>query len=144
MQLYKYSGTVSGFSYRRNDPNALPFVELDLCDIGDDSKAPVRIEAIGGLADYINNIEGTDAEERYITADWFYNRNLYLCRIEIPSSVPGRPAKIIAQLDPFCPDVTIFGPAEYIETDKPEPMTAQQMGEWYKFREAVTSQTGWR
>lgn len=31
-QLYKYTGTVSSFSYRRNNPNALPFCDLILFD----------------------------------------------------------------------------------------------------------------
>ena len=133
-RLYKYTGTISSFSYRRNNPNALPFSDLDLFDLNDDSKAPVRIEAIGGLADYINAIEGTDAEERYLTADWYYDNLLYLHRIEIPSTVPGKPAKIIAQHDPIEPNVTIFGPSEYIETSKPEPMNNEQRAAWLSFR----------
>src|SRR5699024_8286484 len=71
-KLYKYTGTISGFSYRRNNPNALPFATLDLYDMNDDDKAPIRIEATGGLADYIQAIEWTDAEERYLTAEWYY------------------------------------------------------------------------
>ena len=112
-KLYKYTGTVSGFSYRRNNPNALPFLDLVLCDLSDDDKAPIRIEALGGLADYINAIEGTDAEERYLTADWYFDSLLYLHRIEIPSTEPWRPAKIIAQHDAIEPTATIFGPADY-------------------------------
>lgn len=52
-KLYKYTGTVSGFIHRRNNPNALPFLDLVLCDLSDDDKAPIRIEALGGPADYI-------------------------------------------------------------------------------------------
>ena len=77
-KLYKYTGTVSAHCYRRNNPNALPFMELVLSDLHDDDKAPIKIEAVGGLADYINAIEGTDAEERYLTADWYYDSLLYL------------------------------------------------------------------
>ena len=39
-KLYRYTGTISCFSYRRNNPNALPFVTLDLHDMSDDDKAP--------------------------------------------------------------------------------------------------------
>lgn len=129
-KLYKYTGTISAFSYRKNNPNALAFVALDLHDMRDDDKAPVRIEAVGGLADYISSIEGTDAEERYIASDWYYDDLLFLHRIEVPSTEPGKPAKIIAQHDPIEPQVTIFGPADYIETSKPEPMDDQQRRAW--------------
>lgn len=132
-KLYKYTGTVSGFSYRRNSPTALPFVTLELHDMGDDDKAPIRVEAVGGLADYINKIEGTDVEERYLSADWYYDSNLFLHRIEVPSTEPDKPSKIIAQHDPIEPQVTIFGPAEYIETSRPEPMCNEQRRAWYDY-----------
>ena len=129
-KLYKYTGTISVFSYRRNNPNALPFATLDLYDMNDDDKAPIRIEATGGLADYIQAIEWTDAEERYLTAEWYYDKLLYLHRIEIPSTEPGNPAKIIAQHDPIEPTASIFGPADYIETSKPGPMDNEQLHAW--------------
>ena len=132
-KLYRYSGTVSSLSYRRNNPNALPFCDLVLFDINEGDKAPVKIEAMGGLADYINAIEGTDAEERYITADWYYDSLLCLLRIEIPSTEPGKPAKIIAQCDPIEPSATIFGPADYIETSRPAPMDDDQLRAWCEF-----------
>lgn len=135
-RLYKYAGTVSRFTYRRNNPNALPFATLDLYDINDNDKAPIRIEAIGGLADYIKAIEGTDAEERYLTANWYYDDLLYLHHIEIPSTHPFTPAKIIAQHDPIEPTATIFGPAEYIETRHPEPMDHEQHRAWYEYKTA--------
>ena len=133
-KLYKYTGTVASISYHKNSLDALPFADLVLYDQGDDNKAPVRIEATGGLADYINAIEGTDAEERYLTADWYYDRMLYLHRIEIPSTEPGKPAKIIVQHEPIEPGVSIFGPADYIETNKPEPMDKEQRAAWYSFQ----------
>ena len=133
-KLYKYTGTVSSLSYHKNSRDALPFIDLILSDLDDDDKAPVRIEAVGGLADYISAIEGTDAEERYITADWYYDSLFYLHRIEIPSTEPGKPAKIIAQHEPIEPGVSIFGPADYIETNKPEPMNNEQRAAWFSFR----------
>ncbi len=132
-KLYKYTGTVSSFSYRRNSPNALPFADLVLHDFSDDDKAPIRITATGGLADYLNDIEGTDAEERYITSDWYFDGILCLHRIEVPSTEPGKPAKIIAQHDTIDPSVSIFGPSDYIETSKPEPMNPEQQSAWYTF-----------
>ena len=132
-KLYKYTGTISSFSYQQNNPNALPFASLDLYDMNDDDKAPIRIEAAGGLADYIRAIEWTDAEERYLTAEWYYDKLLYLHRIEIPSREPGKPAKIIAQHDPIEPTASIFGPADYIETGKPGPMDNEQLRAWYAY-----------
>ncbi len=129
-KLYKYTGTVSAHCYRRNNPNALPFMEMVLSDLHDDDKAPIKIEAVGGLADYINAIEGTDAEERYLTADWYYDSLLYLHRIEIPSTDPWRPAKIIAQHDAIEPTASIFGPADYIEEPNPVPMDSEQHHAW--------------
>ncbi len=133
-KLYKYMGTISELSYSKVAPGALPSVDLILYDIDNDDKAPVRIRASGGLADYINEIEGTDAEERYITSAWYYDRNLVLLRIVIPSTVPGEPAKIIAQHDACSFSAETFGPADYIETSKPEPMTRDQLSAWNNFK----------
>ena len=132
-KLYKYTGRISIFSYRRNSPEAVPVVDMILGDINDDDKAPIRISAAGGLADYINAIEWTDAEERYLAADWYFDNLLYLHRIELPSTEPGKPAKIIAQHDTIDRAASIFGPAEYIETSKPEPMSNEQRNAWYAF-----------
>lgn len=132
-KLYKYTGGISSFSYRRNSPEAVPSVDMILYDINDDDKAPIRISAGGGLADYINAIEWTDAEERYLSSDWYFDRLLYLHRIEVPSTEPGKPAKIIAQHEAIDRDASIFGPAEYIETRKPEPMNSEQRNAWYAF-----------
>lgn len=132
-KLYKYTGGISSFCYRRNSPEAVPVVDMILDDINDDDKAPIRISAAGGLADYINAIEWTDAEERYIASDWYFDHLLYLHRIEVPSMEPGNPAKIIAQHEAIDREASIFGPAEYIETRKPEPMDNEQRKAWYAF-----------
>ena len=39
-KLYKYTGSISSFSYRRNSPEAVPVVDMILGDIYDDDKAP--------------------------------------------------------------------------------------------------------
>lgn len=130
-QLYKYQGTVSCFSFKDNGHKAS--ADIVLGDIHDWEKAPTRIEAFGGLAKYISAIEGTDAEERYIKADWYYDRNLYLHRIEIPSS-DGRIAKVITQADFLSDELVVFGPQDYIETDSPEPMDREQSAAWCEYR----------
>lgn len=131
-QLYKYHGTVGCISFKDNGYKAKADIVLN--DIGDWDKAPTRIEAFGGLANYINEIECTDAEERYIKADWYYDCNLYLHRIEIPSSNEYKPAKVITQDDFLSDEVVIFGPQDYIETDSPEPMGSEQVAAWCEFR----------
>lgn len=132
-KLYKYTGGIESLSYHRNSPDAVPFVDMILGDIDDDDKAPIRIEAIGGLADYIDAIEGTDAEERYIAANWYFDCLLCLHRIEVPSTEPGKPAKIIAQHRATDREASVFGPSEYIETSKPEPMDDEQYRAWREY-----------
>ena len=133
-KLYKYTGSVSSYSYIKRTPDSLSGADLILKDLYDDDKAPIRIEAFGGLADYIDAIECTDAEERYLSANWYYDSNLFLLRIEIPSIEPGNPAKIIAQHDALDRYAFIFGPVDYIETSRPEPMNDEQCSAWYKFK----------
>ena len=112
-KLYKYTGGISSFSYRRNSPEAVPSIDMILYDI--------------------NAIEWTDAEERYLASDWYFDHLLCLHRIEVPSTEPGKPAKIIAQHEAIDREASIFGPAEYIETSKPEPMDGEQRRAWYAF-----------
>ena len=131
-KLYKYHGTVAEIGFKDHGYKASANIVLG--DIGDWDKAPTRIEAFGGLANYINDIEGTDAEERYIKADWYYDRNLYLRRIEIPSSNQYIPAKVITQADFLSDELAVFGPKDYIETDSPEPMNQKQCAAWCEYR----------
>lgn len=123
-KLYCYEGTVSEMSREGRD--------IKLWDSRDtENKAPVRLEALGGLAKYINDIEWTDAEERYIASKYYYDSNLFLKRIEVPSTDGRIPAKIIAVGDVFASkEVMIFGPKDYIETDKPEPMSCEEFHAW--------------
>lgn len=90
-RTFMYHGTVFSFSFTDNGYKAM--ADIVLGDISDREKPPVRLTAHGALAGYINDIEMTDAEERYIQSDWYYDSNLFLERIEVPSS--GRiPAKV--------------------------------------------------
>ena len=124
---YKYRGTVTQSEYSRG---ALEFIVL--ADICDEEKPPVLLEVCGPIAEYISNIQGTDAEERYIASDFYYDRNLMLCRIEVPSNDEHVPAKIIAQnrpwMNPF--ELSVFGPQDYIQTSDPNPMDREQLYAW--------------
>ena len=57
-KLYKYTGSISSFSYRRNSPEAVPSVDMILYDINDDDKAPIRISAAGGLPTTSTRLSG--------------------------------------------------------------------------------------
>lgn len=126
-RLFKYHGTVSSIGFSSKGCGT---ADLILGDITDRDKPPVRVEAHGGLAKYINEIEMTDAEERYIRSDWYYDSNLFLYRIEVPTSKERIPAKVITQTDFLSGELAIFGPQDYIETDSPEPMTREQYSAW--------------
>lgn len=130
-QLYKYRGLVSQFSFDRKGCGT---ADIILGDISDRDKAPVRVEAHGALAKYIYEIEMTDAKERYIDSDWYYDSNLFLHRIEVPSNNEFLPAKVITSADFLSDELVVFGPQDYIETDSPKPMDTEQGAAWAEFR----------
>ena len=84
MKLYKYTGTISEVSFRNRTA-----CDIKLYDMNDRDKAPTRLEVFGALGKYILDIEGTDAEERYIPNVFYFDDNLYLWRIEIPGGEVG-------------------------------------------------------
>lgn len=130
-KLYKYTGTISGFSF---DGNGCSSVDFILRETGNDDKSPIRLQAHGALAQYIERRSMTDAEERYIDATWVYDSNLYLDHIEIPSTNERRPAKVICNAAFLSKELVVFGPQEYIETSQPDPMSAEQATAWFNFR----------
>ena len=97
--------------------------------MNDRDKAPTRLEVVGALGKYIWDIEGTDAEERYIPNDFYFDDNLYLWRIEIPGGCDW-PAKIITQSPDNINQLEIFGEREYIETSKPKSMPGEEVNRW--------------
>ena len=121
MKLYKYSGTIEEFAVERG---RISYIKL--FDVTDLDKAPTRLEVFGALSKYIEAIVGTDAEERYIKSDWYFDSNLYLHRIEIPGSEVWRPAKIITQSPDNIEQLEIFGQQDYIKTSKPESMSREE------------------
>lgn len=120
MKLYKYSGTIEELAVERG---RISYIKL--FDVTDFDKAPTRLEVFGALGKYIEAIEGTDAEERYIKSDWYFDGNLYLRRIEVPG-VGDWPAKIIAQSPDDIDQLEIFGQQDYIKTSKPESMSREE------------------
>lgn len=107
MKLYKYTGTISEVAFRNGTA-----CDIKLYDMNDRDKAPTRLEVVGALGKYIWDIEGTDAEERYIPNDFYFDDNLYLWRIEIPGGCDW-PAKIITQSPDDINQLEIFGGNRY-------------------------------
>lgn len=128
MTLYTYKGTLSEISNMGND--------IVLSDVWNDAQPPVRIRANTAMHDYLGSRSCTDEEEKYIKSNWVYDRCLLLQYIEIPSTRPGWPAKVIAIADPtrVSIDLVIFGPGELVSTSKPEPMSREEFQRWQDFR----------
>lgn len=124
MKLYKYSGTIEELAVERG---RISYIKL--FDVTDFDKAPTRLEVFGALGKYIAAIELTDAEERYIKSDWYFDSNLYLWRIEVPGGCDW-PAKIITQSPDDIDQLEIFGEREYIETSKPKSMPGEEVNRW--------------
>ena len=124
MKLYKYSGTIEELAVERG---RISYIKL--FDVTDFDKAPTRLEVFGALGKYIEAIEGTDAEERYIPNVFYFDDNLYLWRIEIPGGCDW-PAKIITQSPDDIDQLEIFGEREYIETSKPKSMPGEEVNRW--------------
>ncbi len=131
-------GSISKLEYRSKVGIDIVIEDFDRLD----DVAPVLIHASGALANYIRDIECTDAEERYIQSIWTYNSILQLCGIEIPSSDPNIPAKIIVNTE-YPPSGSrrtsgdqpiIFGPADYIEDPHPEPMSREEQRMYFQWR----------
>lgn len=124
-RLYRYHGSISGMMAQGQTAR-----EITLYDSNDDRQAPARLNVYGDLAKYIYELEMTDAEERYLDVDYYYDRLLTLVRIEIPSVNPRIPAKVITRQELPKMGIVIFGPQEYINTPEPEPMSREQYAAW--------------
>ena len=119
-RLYRYHGSISGMMAQGQTAR-----EITLYDNNDDRQAPTRLNVYGDLAKYIYELEMTDAEERYLDVDYYYDRLLTLVRIEIPSVNPNIPAKVITRQELPKMGIAIFGAQEYINTPEPEPMSQE-------------------
>ena len=134
-RIYSCKGTVSRIGY-----DAEKRVDYFVVDcLRDDKTPPVWMQPCHDIGKYLIERDWTDVEERYIDAIWYYDSNLFLRWIEIPSTNPRIPAKVIA-MDMTSASyegygtVTIFGPQDYIEVSQPEPMTAEQFAEWNRWK----------
>ncbi len=129
MKLYEYKGTLEEISNMDND--------IILSDVWNDAQPPVKIRANTAMHNYLWERSSTDDEEKYIKQNWVYDRILLLQYIEIPSTRQGWPAKVIASANPtrVSMDMVIFGDQNPITTDKPEPMSREELMRWQAFRQ---------
>lgn len=132
MKLYKYTGTISEVAIRHGS-----VCSIKLYDMSDPDKAPTRLDIVGAIGRYIDDIECTDAEERYLPTNYYFDDNLRLWRIEVPSDPnvthgiwSGHPAKIITQSPDSIDHLEIFGEPEYIRCMNPEAMSGEEMHRW--------------
>ena len=134
--LYKYSGNISSFSITK--PRDVSVMDMIIYKHSDSSIAPTRLTAYGGLADYINQLEMTDDEERYLEWNFWYDENLMLAYIEIPAyDGHYRPAKVLTGIisSGKCSfDFRIFGKPEHITTNQPEAMSSEEYAAWNEYR----------
>ena len=126
MRLFKYTGTISVIDGTGRD--------IILGDVSNFNKPPVRLTVpCAEMAKYLIDRSWTDDEERYIHADWYYDRNLFLQYIEIPGDHSHIPAKVIASADCLASEqMEVFGEQDVINTDEPVSMS---MEEFYRWRE---------
>lgn len=129
--IYKYEGTISQLSSCGHD--------IILGDIHDWRKPPVRLTVPSkALAKYLDERSCTDFEERYLTAEWWYDRNLFLKYVVIPSRDSKRPAKVITTTDGYMGDLVIFGQEEYIDLLSPDPMGWEEVVRWNDLRYEIS------
>ena len=125
-QIFEYVGTIGVSSDGCRD--------IILDDIRDWNKAPMRLTVTSpAMAKYLEDRSWTDAEERYINAVWYFDRNLFLRRMEIPSTDERIPAKAFF-IDDMSGEMLRFGPADLIDDARPGPMDRD---EWLQYRQMI-------
>lgn len=138
--LYRYTGILRGVDLQHSPDGFAGFVLWDHTCI--QQKAPVRLAAVGGLGEYVQALYGSRAEERCLMADWYYDEELILHRIEVQAEGELWPAKIIAQRG-MTGDAVVFGEKGFISTIYPVPMSEKQYRAWEEFHTANARTTGW-
>lgn len=133
---YKYEGGIGSYSITK--PGAVSIADIVLYNARDYTIAPTRVQAYGELADYIHALECTDDEERYLEWHFYYDSNLTLAYIIIPSwDMPLRPAKVItsSQNGVSCKsEFRIFGSPDHITTPHPPAMGLEEYAAWRSYK----------
>lgn len=132
-RLYKYTGTVGSYRVEHRD-TFITRMDMIVHDITDDSKAPARIEAFGGLADYIKDLHDTDREEKYLQVVFVYDANLFLHYIIVPGYDSRIPAKLICAAEVWDEVVETFGPQDYIDDTRPGRMSPEEFNRFVEWK----------
>lgn len=122
-RLYRYHGSISQASMRN-----MEVTSITLHQLGNDRRPPIQLAVFGSLAQYLYELECSDYEERYIDSDFYFDSMLHLARIEIPSTDPSRPARIIARRDPLDSEIRVYGGKvwDFLDDPNPEPMSIEE------------------
>lgn len=126
-KLYEYKGSISSISGQG---------EIMLYVFGNDEIPPTRLTVPKALFQYINDVSGTDSEEKYYEKIYKYDNLLLVHEIVIPAKVNSKPVKIITQAKLTSKEPTIFGEAEQMETPENElgPMSSEEYNRYFEFR----------
>lgn len=139
-KLYKYTGDVNSYSTEKLS-TGYTRMDMIVSDFYDDKKAPTRLQAYGELADYLDALFCSDAEEKYLQKDFWYDNLLTLLYVVIPaarrtySAYKNVPAKILASTPGFhTTKIVTFGPTEYIKDREPEQMSLDEFNLYLDWR----------
>lgn len=89
MKTYKYVGSVA--SYRLSDQIDY---NIELYNYESPNIPPIRLTASGEMFRYIDDLEGHDAEEKYMDKEFYYDMFFNLLAVVIPGN-DRRPAKVV-------------------------------------------------
>ena len=130
MNIFNYYGTI----WSTCEEPSKSGVDIILYDPAQEhTKAPVRITAYGGLAEYVKNLISTDDEEKYMNAFWFYDSNLFLHKIVYYDLTARKILKVVTTDSPFAKECTFFGSKEFLNTKEPEPLDTKTVEAYIAF-----------
>ena len=89
------------------------------------TERPVMLYADRFITSYIDDVECSDLEEKYMTCEFIYTSLCNLSAIIVPSTDEQIPAKVVFS-NWKKRALKFFGEAKIIDTKKPEPMSIDE------------------
>lgn len=123
---WTYTGNIGSFAQAKNLRGETIITEIELYDIGDDSKAPVLLHVSPSLMGYIQNIEWNDDEERYMRKEFVYDSILCIREIRILNK-DGQRCKIIRESDEMTWMAEILGPVQRITDENQKALCGTEV-----------------
>lgn len=132
MKTYKYVGSIS--SYQLCD--CIDY-NIELYNYENPTIPPVRVTADGDMFKYIDDLESTDDEEKYLEKEFYYDSAFHLLAVVVPGS-DLHPAKVVLadrvddrhRLIPFN-KVKFYGTNKQIDERDPKSMSADEYDRLY-------------